>query len=87
MIVRGVIKDGAIVLQTPIPARWEGRKVRIRSVRPRPTAEELAAWEAELDQNAALIDPSADDEVRRIFQELHDEENAGMRAILAARGA
>ncbi len=87
MIVRGVIKDGTIVLQSPIPAKWEGRKVRIRSVRPKPTPEEIEEWAADMERNAALIDPEAAHELKRILDELHAEEKLGLRLAMEASQA
>lgn len=87
MIVRGVIKDGGIKLHSPIPAEWEGRNVRIRAVRPKPTAEEIVAWGVEMERNAALINPEDADELKRILDELHAEEKAGLRLAMEASRA
>lgn len=79
-MIRAQIKDGVIRPIDPLPTEWaEGQELQIEAAEGLVTPEELDAWEQEMREGAAQIDPADHAIFLRNLQEADEQAKAWMR--------
>jgi hypothetical protein len=79
-MIRGVVKDGAIVAIEPIPDDWsEGRQVRVEAAEAELTPEEIDRWYGDLARTDNWLDQDDYEKMTKALAEAHQEAKASMR--------
>lgn len=80
VMIRAVIRNGAIQPLEPLPLEWEdGKELIVEEDDEIPDAQTLAEWQREMDQAMAAVPPEEDERFLKALAEIEAESKEAVR--------